>query len=190
MLNYIQVKVEKVYEDEIKGNTLRLQIDPMYRRTYNKRCYGIANEDREDMGIKKGDKVYFHYNETDHQRPHPSDDSIKFISKDFIFCYVRDGKITPIKGFCICEPYYGENIVEVEVDGKIIRTKESNGITISTDIKPHDRIARLKYVSDESQADYVGKLVHRAEHTNLEYSVEGENLYIFEDDLIFGVYES
>jgi len=189
MLNYIPIKIEKEYEDEIKGKVLNLKKDPMYNRTFNKRYYGDAIADVPDMGIKKGDRVYFDYAETDVPRFHPEDDNIRYMEKPFVFAYVRDGEIHPVKGYVLCEPYYGEDIFEVEIEGHKVRTRQSkSGITYETDIKPDDRVARLTHTVNEDLKEAVGKLVFRDMYTNLEYEVEGKTMYIFEEDLVWGYF--
>lgn len=189
MINYIPIKLEKVYEDKVKGKILTLDFDPMYRRSHHKRIYGESIGDQPELGIRKGDTVYFHYNETDHEHTHPEDKLIYYISKHRLFCFSRKGKLTMLNNFALCKPYYGEDVTESTENGVIIRDRVKNGIIVEPDVKPDDRWATLKYTNKEDLKPYIGKLVYRAESTNFENKIEGEDLFVMEDDLIYGYKE-
>lgn len=207
--NFIGVKVEKTHEDTIGS----FYLDPMHRPTQNAREFGkithlpvVVSDDwnLNDDFMKVGDKVYFHFdaiNDRNAIKIEEDGETIYIISLYDVFATVRDGKLRIRSGKAICKPYYdsGDSAVEVkevDVDGKNVMAEvsRSSGLIIKTDIKPHDRIAyvykignNLKHQEDLGLKE--GDLVYREEFTNLEYTVEGEKVFILDQELILGKYE-
>ena len=208
--NHLGIIVEKNYEDEIGG----FRLDPMYDPTEHARTFGTVkytpnkfsrgwNIDR--FFFQPGDRVHFHFdaiNDGSTVKYEDEDGDTVYIVNIFkIYIRERDGEFTPRSGKCVCEPYYEVEdpkleVKDVEVDGVKIKAicSKASGITVDFNVKAHDRIATVRMVgknmSHEPPPEFApGDKVFRDKHTNLEYKLNGELLYIIDQELILGKYE-
>lgn len=74
----------------------------------------------QDIEVRPGDKVYFHYLGYSEDNKIKEDDVWKYYKIPFgtIFCIVRDGEIKMMNGNVFVSPYYGDGYEEIEVDGR------------------------------------------------------------------------
>lgn len=207
--NHLGIVVEKIHEDSVNG----LYLDPMYDPTEHARTYGKVKYlphgfshgwNTENDFFQVGDTVHFHYDAIDDKSTvsYEDEDGDRVYIVDIFKIYVRerDGELTPRSGKCLCEPYYeadeGYEVREIDLEGKPVRAVFPVGseLAISFDVKPHDRIAKIRSVgkplSHEADPEFgVGDTVFREPYTNLAYEMGGETLYVIDQELIMGVYD-
>jgi hypothetical protein len=202
--NYLVVKVDNLFEDEIKSTTLDLRIRTDLRPTHHTKIYGevigLPRAFRDDVmpdgdvlwysqGIDDfysiGDKVYFHYNcVLDKQKQ--IEDKIFFIPARRIFLKVVDDEIIMAPGYSLGEKVYDESVVEIELDGKrtMAQVSEETGIVIDIFPKPIEKNLLIKHTSNNKKNDRVLML----DDSNMELEVENQTYYLLENRDIVGTY--
>lgn len=90
--------------DTIKYKSLELYIDTSYKPEEHRRQWGIMVSDFEKLGLKKGEKVYFHYLTLDAP---PLMDDKWVIDYQMIYCVVRDNEIIMLHKY---------NLITIEED--------------------------------------------------------------------------
>jgi len=202
--NYLVVKVDNLFEDEIKSTTLDLKIRTDLRPTHHTKLYGevigLPRAYKDDVmpdgdvlwysqGIDDfysiGDKVYFHYNcVLDKQKQ--IEDKIFFIPARRIFLKVVDDEIIMAPGYSLGEKVYDESVVEIELDGKrtMAQVSEETGIVIDIFPKPIEKNLLIKHTSNNKKNDRVLML----DDSNMEIEVEDQTYYLLENRDIVGTY--
>ena len=202
--NYLVVKVDNLFEDEIKSTTLDLKIRTDLRPTHHTKIYGevigLPRAYKDDVmpdgdvlwyskGIDDfysiGDKVYFHYNcVLDKQKQ--IEDKIFFIPARRIFLKVVDDEIIMAPGYSLGEKVYDESVVEIELDGKrtMAQVSEETGIVIDIFPKPIKKNLLIKHTSNNKKNDRVLML----DDSNMELEVENQTYYLLENRDIVGTY--
>ena len=202
--NYLVVKVDNLFEDEIKSTTLDLRIRTDLRPTHHTKIYGevigLPRAYKDDVmpdgdvlwyskGIDDfysiGDKVYFHYNcVLDKQKQ--IEDKIFFIPARRIFLKVVDDEIIMAPGYSLGEKVYDESVVEIELDGKrtMAQVSEETGIVIDIFPKPIKKNLLIKHTSNNKKNDRVLML----DDSNMELEVENQTYYLLENRDIVGTY--
>jgi len=202
--NYLVVKVDNLFEDEIKSTTLDLKIRTDLRPTHHTKLYGevigLPRAYKDDVmpdgdvlwyskGIDDfysiGDKVYFHYNcVLDKQKQ--IEDKIFFIPARRIFLKVVDDEIIMAPGYSLGEKVYDESVVEIELDGKrtMAQVSEETGIVIDIFPKPIKKNLLIKHTSNNKKNDRVLML----DDSNMELEVENQTYYLLENRDIVGTY--
>ena len=203
--NYLVVKVDNLFEDEIKSTTLDLKIRTDLRPTHHTKLYGevigLPRAYKDDVmpdgdvlwysqGIDDfysiGDKVYFHYNcVLDKQKQ--IEDKIFFIPARRIFLKVVDDEIIMAPGFSLGDKLYEDNVVEIELDGKktMAEVSEETGIVIDIFPKPIEKNLIIKHSSIHNKID---DRVLMLDDSNMEIEVENQTFYLMENRDIVGTY--
>ena len=203
--NYLTVKVDSLFDDEIKSSTLDLKIRTDIRPTHHTKIYGevvgLPRAYRDDEmpdgdvlwsseGIddfyKIGDKIYFHYNAVlDQQKM--IEPKIFFIPARRIFLKVVDDKIIMAPGFSLGDKLYEDNVVEIELDGKktMAEVSEETGIVIDIFPKPIEKNLIIKHSSIHNKID---DRVLMLDDSNMEIEVENQTFYLMENRDIVGTY--
>jgi len=202
--NYLVVKVDNLFEDEIKSTFLDLKIRTDLRPTHHTKLYGevigLPRAYKDDVmpdgdvlwyskGVDDfyslGDKVYFHYNcVLDKQKQ--IEDKIFFIPARRIFLKVVDDEIIMAPGYSLGEKVYDESVVEIELDGKrtMAQVSEETGIVIDIFPKPIEKNLLIKHTSNNKKNDRVLML----DDSNMEIEVEDQTYYLLENRDIVGTY--
>lgn len=207
-VNKVAVKLDKFINDEVEVNGIKLALDPMYRPSHHLNTCGeiyalpIATTkyyNRFEECLKRSNRVHFDYKSLDEYGYILSEEGYKiyFVDLHMVFCAVEelpfnDGKIIHCnEHVTLCEPFYGFGFEEMEMPdgGKVLARENAAGIIAETNPDPDDVIAYVKH-STPSSGLKSGDLVHREDHTNYEYEIEGEKLYVVHTDLINGTIHS
>lgn len=204
--NYLAVKVDSLFNDEIKSSTLDLKIRTDLRPTHHTRIYGevvaLPREYRDDVlpdgeliwdskGIESfysiGDKVYFHYNCVLDKGKQISSDTF-LIPARRIFLKVIEDNIIMSPGFSLGHKKYKENVEEIELDGKktMAEVSEETGIVIDVFPKP---LPKILVIDHSSQKDKLGVMCLMLDDSNMEIEVEDNIYYLMEDRDIIGMYK-
>lgn len=203
--NYLTVRVDSLFEDEIKNSTLDLKVRTDLRPTHHtKVCgevIGLPRAYRDDVmpdgdvlwyseGIedffKIGDKVYFHYNcVLDKQKM--IEDKIFFIPARRIFLKVQCDNIIMAPNFSLGDKIYGDNVKEIELDGKKTMAEVLPNTEIITDIFPKP-IPKNLFIRHSSVHDKMNTRVLMLDDSNMEIEVEGSIYYLLENRDIVGTY--
>lgn len=207
--NHLGIVVEKEYEDKAG----RFDMDPMYDPTKNARTYGKVKHlpmsfthgwNLDNDFFQVGDTVHFHYDAINDAATisFEDEDGDKVYIVDVFKVYLRerDGEITPRPGKCVCEPYYETGdpkrfrVEDVKIEGKPAKAIVSilSGIPIKYNPEPHDRLAKVRLVGKPLEHEPVpdfhpGDVVFRDLYCNLAYQVQGETVFIIDNELIWGV---
>ena len=203
--NYLTVKVNSLFEDEIKSSFLDLKIRTDLRPTHHTKIYGevigLPRAFKDDVmpdgdvlwyskGIddfyKIGDKIYFHYNAVlDKQKM--IEDKIFFIPARRIFLKVVDDEIVMAPGFSLGDKIYEDNVVEIELNGKktMAQISEETGIVIDIFPKPIKKNLLIKHSSIKGK---MNDRVLMLDDSNMEIEVEDKTYYLLENRDIVGTY--
>ena len=205
--NSIIVKIEKEMEDTVAFNGGELIIDPMFRPQWNTRIYGkvVATNSNEKFyqaewndpsskmkiadEIKVGDLVYFNYKAVDN-KAFQLDDKMVSVPYDWVFCYVRDGKLTPTSGWILADILYDEGESIVDVDGHSIECSVKGDLVVSIHKKKRTDISKVKYVSefiDNPSSLKFGDIVKMENGCNFENDIEGKTYYLFREENVVAV---
>lgn len=202
--NKVAVKLDKFLNDEVKHGNLTFAIDPMYRPSHHVNTCGeiyglpvaVSNFYKPfEQALKRSNRVHFDYKSVEEKDFVVSEEGYKiyFIDLHMVFCAVEDLPFDDAKivhcneHVALCEPFYGFGFEEVMMPdgGKVLAKENSFGIVTETNPEPHDTVAYVKHCTPLSGLKS-GDLVLREAHTNYEYEIEGETLYVVHTDLILG----
>lgn len=204
-VNKVAVQMEKFYEDSYDNGDFKIYIHYKSRPTHHIKTGAnihalpiFVSEIYKDFSDKlsRSSRVYFDYKTLDENDFVVCEDGYKiyFVPIDMIFCSIEELPfdneviIHPNHNITLCEPYYGENVEEVDLgDGKksVCTIDPKTNLLLNTNIKPDERIAKVFVSSDENLSS--GDCVFREPKTNYEYEIEGKNLYVVMNHLIMGV---
>tara|TARA_R110002072_G_scaffold15510_3_gene62067 strand:+ start:584 stop:1219 length:636 start_codon:yes stop_codon:yes gene_type:complete len=203
--NYLAVRVDKIFSDEIKNSILDLKIRTDLRPTHHTRIFGevvsLPRKYKDDIlpdgevlwsseGIedfyKAGDKVYFHYNCVLDKAKQIEDD-VFFIPARRIFLKVQCDNIIMSPGFSLGNKVYDKNVSEIELDGKKVMAEMSPITNIITDMFPKP-IERTLVVKHSNKADKLNVRCLMLDDSNMEIEVEDNTYYLIEDQDIIGMY--
>lgn len=208
------VRCSGIYDYFVKtGSGLNLYVDPLYKQGAHKVTSGTVVAIPESMPdwslivpeLQVGDKVYFHYNSLDEDSLLPSTDGVFSILYDMIFCYVRDGKIHPIAGKVLCQPYVDKDIQEVEVGGQMVKVKMTPSgiikqISWKDDLHLEGSLARsftkavITHIGTPLKGEQlpdcvVGETVYYAIHADFENVIEGKTYFVMDQELLLMIDE-
>ena len=204
--NYLAIKVDSLFNDEIKSTTLDLKIRTDLRPTHHTRIYGevvaLPRKYRDDVlpdgevlwrseGIEEfyslGDKVYFHYNCVLDKGKQISDDTF-LIPARRIFLKVQCDNIIMSPGFSLGHKKYKDNVEEIELDGKktMAEISKETGIVIDVFPKP---MPNILVIDHSSEYDKLGVMCHMRDDSNMEIEVEDNIYYLMESRDIIGMYK-
>ena len=203
--NYLTVKVDSLFEDEIKSSIANLKLRTDLRPTHHTKIFGevigLPRNYRDDVlpdgdilwsseGVedfyKIGDKVYFHYNcVLDKQKQ--IENNIFFIPARRISLKVQSDNIIMSPGFSLGDKIYDDNVVEIELDGKktMAQVSEETGIVIDIFPKP---IPKNLVIKHSNVHDKLNNRVLMLDDSNMEIEVEDNTYYLIEDRDIIGTY--
>ena len=196
--NYLTVKVDSLFEDEIKSSIANLKLRTDLRPTHHTKIFGevigLPRKYRDDVlpdgdilwsseGVedfyKIGDKVYFHYNcVLDKQKQ--IENNIFFIPARRIYLKVQSDNIIMSPGFSLGDKIYDDNVVEIELDGKktMAQVSEETGIVIDIFPKP---IPKNLVIKHSNVHDKLNNRVLMLDDSNMEIEVEDNTYYLIED---------
>ena len=203
--NYLSIKVDSLFNDEIKSSTLDLKIRTDLRPTHHTRIYGeviaLPRKYRDDVlpdgevlwsseGIESfysiGDKVYFHYNCVLDEGKKINDNTF-LIPARRIFLKVQCDNIIMSPGFSLGHKKYNDNVEEIELDGKktMAEVSAETGIIINMFPKP---LPSILVIDHSSEYDKLGVMCHMLDDSNMEIEVEDKIYYLIENRDIIGMY--
>jgi len=204
--NHLAVKVNRLFEDEIKSTSLDLKIRTDLRPTHHTKIHGevigLPRKYRDDKlpdgdvlwyseGIddfyKIGDKIYFHYNCV-LDKSKMIEDKVFFIPARRIFLKVQCDNIIMAPGFSLGEKIYEDNVVEIELDGKKTMAEVSPVTQIIIDMFPKP-IPKQLTVKHSNVHDKLETRVLMLDDSNMELEVEGRTYYLIEDRDIIGTFK-
>ena len=204
--NYLAVKVDSLFEDEIKTTNLDLKVRTDLRPTHHTKIYGkviglprkYRNDELPDGDVlwysegiedfyKIGDKVYFHYNCV-LDKSKMVEDNVFFIPARRIFLKVQCDNIIMAKGFSLGDKIYKENVVEIELLGKKTMAEVSPVTKIITDMFPKP-IPKHLTIKHSSINDRLGSRVLMLDDSNMEIEVQEKTYYLIEDRDIVGTFK-
>lgn len=140
-----------------------------------------------------GDRIYFEYNiVSDYNILEWEGKTFYKVPYTQIICAVRDGKILPIGGYVFLEPYYGEGIVEENIDGhKVYGKRTASGLFLPVGKPEQKGIGRVKYigtslVGEENQLE-IGDLVMYPIEYAIKNTIEGVEYYTMRQHEILAV---
>jgi co-chaperonin GroES (HSP10) len=205
--NFVIANIDKYLEDVVKYKSMELAIDPLYKPTWNARIYGEAVSTNEDdkfflndpenpekktwltSDVKNGDKIYFHYLVT-HDPRYSVSDKVVACPYEWIFCYVRDGRIEATAGWVLGEILYDEGGETVDVNGHKIKCSLKNNIVTSIGKKERTDIAKVFRASSfkgEESGLSEGDIVAIDKGCNFKNEIEGTNYFLFREENVIGV---
>ena len=204
--NYLAIKVDSLFNDEIKSQTLDLKIRTDLRPTHHSRIYGevvaLPRRYRDDVlpdgevlwkseGIEGfysiGDRVYFHYNCVLDKGKQISSDTF-LVPARRIYLRVQCDNIIMAPGFSLGHKKYRDNVEEIELDGKktMAEISEETGIIIDVFPKP---LPNILVIDHSSENDKLGAMCHMIDDSNMEIEVEDQICYLLENRDIIGMYK-
>lgn len=140
--------------------------------------------------IEVGDIIYFHFNSIDeHSRMEVDvlEKPLYTVSYTSIFCYIRDGKLTPVGSRVLAKPMYDDDVV-LE-DGIRVR-KTKSGIITELNVKHNLRKAKLAKIGKPLDGDKElpveeGDTIYYAHDADFENEIEGETYFVFlQEDIL------
>ena len=212
------VKTKAVVEDTFEtdgnnGSSLILHRDVRYAQTENAKNYaevvspparlqkrelfydrykGPVHTSQYPSDIEEGDKIYFNYNSLLDMDYLKVDNGWQYyhVYADAVQCYVREGEVFPSFGTLLIEPYYGEDLedIELDIDDKksMIKGKVSaSGLITSLVNDPEylhgivSKVGDFRFLPDDSfaEGDHV-LFVKNSDWTN---KIEGKEYYIMKE---------
>jgi len=82
------IQSDKTMNDTITYGTLELYIDTSYKPEHHRRQWGTMAADFDKLGLKSGEKVYFHYLSLEGSPQLPPDKWL--VHPDQLYCVIRD----------------------------------------------------------------------------------------------------
>jgi co-chaperonin GroES (HSP10) len=156
-------------------------------------CVKVPNKDKKvkrvkdfDINLKKGDKVYFHYlTLTDDQFIDRLEDgsSLYYVYPENIYCSINDGKINPVMGTVFIEPYFGDDVVDVEYDKQTIKARVTESDIVSEIVKnPKHLQGKVSVIGEPEGFDdsgvREGDIIFYTLNSDFENDIEGNKYYI------------
>jgi len=168
-----------------------------YPRRLYKRSKPYNGQDYPNTTVKVGDKVYFYYltlmDEANFLYQIGPKKVFKVRLSD-IFCSVRDGEIIMNWNYVLGRPYFGENLVDVGVNGLKGQVKRlQNGVELVTNLatKPQVDIGVINNIGpgiydqrSNVKKDDIVLLTKDSEFIN---HIEGHDFWVFKHDDILAV---
>jgi hypothetical protein len=208
LYNYLKVKVDSIFNDEIVSERLNLKLRTDIRPTHHTRCYGevlgLPRLYRSDITpdkdktvlwdcqgtqgfYKEGDTVYFHYNAVLDNNKRVAD-GIFMIPARRIFLKINNGQIMVSPGYSLGTKEYSGDVVEIEIDGKRAMAEmiPNTDIVINVNPKPLEKFMNITHSSNN---DIVGKRCFMLDDYSLDIEVEGKIYYVLHNSDICGFYE-
>ncbi len=198
------------YEESIQHGSLKIAIDPLYNPTkYIKTRAEIiglpvkVSAEHDDfiqiLRKTKFEWLYFDYKALDFfdEFLDENGNKIYFVPLDMVFCATIESTEKPViqccTGVTLCKPFYGFGFKEIVIPGvATMIARETSGIITDMNPKPDERIAYVEsvgpvYKNYFPQKISAGDLVFRESHTNYEYEIAGQKLYVVRLENIDGV---
>jgi co-chaperonin GroES (HSP10) len=143
-----------------------------------------------------GDKVYFHFHALDEETFLFKEDEFLYFSIEYhqIFCSVRNGEIIPIAGQILVEPYYGNDIQEIELPGLTTIKGKTNSFGIITSIHEEPQYLRgvIKHASAPIGFENIelrsGDHILYTIDSDFENEIEGKKYYVMKSWDVFATF--
>jgi len=200
--NYAWLLYPEMLEIKIQKGSLNLYLDPSYSPEWHSILYGVVHDAPEtnDFGIVDkllpGDKAYFKYLCSDEEQMlKEGNENFLRVQMDQIFCYVRNGSITPFGGWVLAKSIFDEGVVEVEVEGKMIPAKLSaSGLVTDLDISFRENLSKIVHIGlplagEEELGVAPGDIVVMEKMSHHKYQIEGIEYFVFHQSDILAKYE-
>lgn len=132
--------------------------------------------------VEKGDRIYFYYNAINEYNLLEWEGNMYYkVSYTQIICTVRDSEIIMIGGHVLLTPYYGEGIVEENIEGhKVFGKKTAAGLFLPV-AKPEKLKGVVHYVGTpligEEEIVQRGDLVCFTQNSDIKNNIEGHEYY-------------
>lgn len=200
--NHIWILYPKMLENTIQSGNLILDFVPDYHPEWNLILKGDVHSvpEKNDFRITDklalGDTVYFHYLISDEENMIKEDGKNYLrIPMDKVFCYVRDGKITPYGGYVLAKSVFDNDVEEVDVDGKKIPARVApSGLVTSLDVSFKINLSKVCYIGQPLDGDELlevspGDVVVMEKMAQHKYKIENIEYFVFHQEDILAIHE-
>ena len=179
----VLVRIEKTHEDEVTYGNLTLQIDYLFKPEHYARIYGtVVGVSKTEDQLKVGDKVYFHYLVVGDSHAYAD---IFSISRERIFCYVRDG-IHPLGYWALCLPHSDEKEDTVKVNNQDVKVILKSGLVVNVNPQPSAKKTRISKIGKNRLQLKNGEVVYADKGFEFENEIEGTTYYCVKHQDILG----
>ena len=161
--------------EKVLQNGSKLFLDPSYRPTWHAKIDGIVHAPYRGSDVERGEKLYFHYTcvEMDDSLQYVDGDLYLMVPSDLCFFAVSsNGRVRTLNSHIGILPYKEEP--------KVL----SNGLYATSNAIKSEKQGLVIYHSDKSM---VGKKVLFHPRNAFENEIEGQKLYVMQEDDLLAV---
>lgn len=172
---YMDYEGEPYHQRGVDHDLIKRSFGHIKRRQYfptHWECSGFKMNDLK-IGIREGDKVYFHYLSTkdDNEVSRETVDGKEVVTYkvpyEQIFARFTGGTVVPINGFVVCEYEFEDNVSKY-------------GVILSADKKPKYLVAKVKYANPDSVLS-AGDIIYYTPNADFENMIEGEMVLVMDE---------